>query len=281
MLEAYLSIDDHMDDVMPCALPRGSAALFSRRSHLKESENEDAAAVLVVSEETFVLAVADGAGGMRAGARASQTAIDELARLVRESSDSDGLREAILKAFDCANRGILEAGVGAGTTFAVALVENGAVRFFHVGDSMIVLMGQRGRIRYQTTVHSPVGYAVESGLLDEKDAMHHADRHLVSNIVGSEDMAVEMGPSIRLRPYDTLLLASDGLFDNLHLHEIIERSRKGPLLRVVGGLAEESLRRMVDPAPGQPSKPDDLTIVAFRLGRSRGDTKDEAPAKPQ
>lgn len=267
MINTQLVLNESMDQAALCPLSRGTAAVFSRRNHLKEGPNEDAAAILAVSEGTSVLAVADGVGGMRGGAKASETAIEELTRSIRECEGTDGLREAVLKSFDSANRAILDSGLGSGTTIAVALVEDDAVRFFHVGDSMIVLMGQRGRMRYQTMMHSPVGYAVESGLLDEEDAMHHEDRHLISNIVGSEDMAVEMGPSIRLRPYDTLLLASDGLFDNLHVDEIVERARKGPLPRVMQRLAEDSLRRMVDPEPGRPSKPDDLTVVAFRLGR--------------
>ena len=43
---------------------------------------------------------------------------------------------------------------------------------------MILTTGQRGRLRMQTVSHSPVGFAIEYGLLDESEAMHHEERHL-------------------------------------------------------------------------------------------------------
>ncbi len=272
LIEEYLVINESLEKATSCSLPRGTATVFSRRSPNKDGPNEDglnedAAAVLAVSKGASVLAVADGLGGLHAGAKASETAIKELVRSIREADATDGLREPVLKAFDRANDAILKSGQRSGTTLSVALVEDGAVRFFHVGDSMILLMGQRGAAHYQTMMHSPVGYAVESGLIDEDDAMYHESRHLISNILGSEDMAVEMGPSIRLHAYDTLLLGSDGLFDNLHVNEIIERSRKGPLAKVVKRLSEDTLERMTQPKSGRPSKSDDLTIVAYRFGR--------------
>jgi serine/threonine protein phosphatase PrpC len=64
---------------------------------------------------------------------------------------------------------------------------------------------------------------------------------------------------------DTLLLASDGLFDNLHLDEVVELARKGPIDEVARHLAEGCRRRMCEPQAGEPSKPDDLTLIGFRL----------------
>jgi serine/threonine protein phosphatase PrpC len=97
--------------------------------------------------------------------------------------------------------------------------------------------------------------------------MHHEDRHLVSNMLGVPDMRIEVGSSRRLAPLDTLLVASDGLSDNLHTEEIIERIRRGPLADVARELVRDARRRMDKPAEGEPSKPDDLTFVGFRRGR--------------
>jgi serine/threonine protein phosphatase PrpC len=84
-------------------------------------------------------------------------------------------------------------------------------------------------------------------------------------MVGSPDMRIEIGPSLRLRSRDTVLLASDGLFDNLPTQEVTEIIRKGPLNGVAENLAAECDRRMRSPDADQPSKPDDLTFVLFRL----------------
>ena len=92
----------------------------------------------------------------------------------------------------------------------------------------------------------------------------HENRHLVSNVVGSREMSIEIGLWIDLAPRDTLLLASDGLFDNLYAKEIVEHIRKGPLESGVREMAELALHRMRYPEANLPSKPDDLTILAFR-----------------
>ena len=61
------------------------------------------------------------------------------------------------------------------------------------------------------------------------------------------------------------VLASDGVSDNLLASEIVELVRKGPLARAAKELATKTRQRMIDPAPGKPSKPDDLTFLVFRL----------------
>jgi serine/threonine protein phosphatase PrpC len=131
----------------------------------------------------------------------------------------------------------------------------------------IVVTGGRGKVKWQTVSHSPVGFAVEAGVLCEEEAMHHEDRHIVSNVVGSAEMRIEIGPELRLAPRDTVVLASDGLLDNLTIDEIVARVRKGPLDKAVRLLATDARRRMTCPEEDQPSKPDDTTIVAFHRVR--------------
>ena len=138
------------------------------------------------------------------------------------------------------------------------------MRPYHVGDSGILACGGRGKVKLQTTAHSPVGYGIEAGLLDETDAMHHEDRHVVSNVVGAEDLRIEIGSEKKLAARDTLVLASDGLFDNLHLNEIVEMARKGPVDSACAALQRTARQRMLEPVEGTPSKADDLTIVVCR-----------------
>ena len=122
-----------------------------------------------------------------------------------------------------------------------------------------------GVFKLQTTSHSPVGYAVQAGVLDEREAIHHEDRHLVSNVIGSPDAHIEVGARRRMNSRDTVIIGSDGLFDNLHVDEIIEVSRKGPLLHCAEQLATLATQRMANIDSGSPSKPDDLTFILFRF----------------
>jgi serine/threonine protein phosphatase PrpC len=160
----------------------------------------------------------------------------------------------------------MELGNGSAATFAIAEIDDGVVRTYHVGDSAILLTGGRGRLKFQTIAHSPVGYAIEAGLMDETDAMHHEDRHMISNVIGASDMRIEIGPPLKMAPRDTLLLASDGLFDNLLVDEVVRLVRTGLVPQAVGRLAAAAVERMTTQSGDAPSKPDDLTIIAFRLG---------------
>lgn len=244
----------------------GLSALYSSRSPGKPSPNEDAAAVFPVSASECVLAVADGLGGARAGDLASSCAVEALKSALAEARENGAdLRDAILNGFEDANGAVQSLGVGAATTLAVVEIKENIVRPYHVGDSMMLVVGQRGKVKLQSVPHSPVGYGVESGFLDETEAMYHEERHIVSNVVGTPDMRIEVGPTLELASKDTLLIASDGLWDNLHLEEIVEAIRKGPLRRVVSLVADECDQRMRNGVENAPSKPDDLTFILFRL----------------
>lgn len=245
----------------------GTAALYSDRSPTKTSANEDTLLAAPLQGRSAVLAVADGMGGGAAGEVAAKLAVQSLQNSLRQTEDLDQaeqLRYAILNGIEHANRQILRMGVGAATTIAVAEIHGSVVRPYHVGDSLILVVGNRGKLKLQSVSHSPVGYAVQAGLINEADAMMHEDRHLVSNMLGMEDMTIEIGSPITMAQRDTLLLASDGLTDNLHIHEIVELIRKGGLPDAARRLAERGKERMILPNPGGPSKPDDLTFITFR-----------------
>ena len=246
-------------------LAGGTAALFTAPAPGKQGPNEDAAALIPLGEHTGVAVVADGMGGERAGEQAAMLTVRAVAAAVREATDDTvPLRDAILNGIERANHAVCELALGAATTVAIVAIDHGEARPYHVGDSMILIVGQRGRMKLQTVCHSPVGFAVEAGLLGPAEAIHHEHRHLVSNVIGTPDMRIEMGSTLRLAPRDTLLLASDGLFDNLHLAEIVARIRAGRLERAACRLVHDARQRMTQPADDDPSKPDDLTFIAFR-----------------
>ena len=146
----------------------------------------------------------------------------------------------------------------------VVAIEGIVARSFQIGDSEALVVSQGGTVRAQTTAHSPTGFAVEAGFLDQREALHHEERHLVSNFLGTSDMRIDMGAGIELRPRDTVLIASDGLTDNVHLDEIIERIRKGPLMDGARALTSLASHRMANGEGNQPSKPDDLSLILFR-----------------
>jgi len=253
-------------DLIPAAV--GTVAAHSSRAPGYERDNQDAAAVVPIDDQRAVLIVADGVGGHASGHAASALAVDALSEAVLAAAetihDEPSLRGAILDGIDQANQAVLALGVGAATTLLVVEIQGPLIRPFHVGDSQALLVGQRGKVKLETMSHSPVGYAVESGILDAEAAIEHEHRHIVSNLVGSSDMRIEIGSAIEMARRDTLVLATDGLFDNLYLSEIISGIRTGKLDASARDLAGLCRQRMTANDQDFPSKPDDLTVLLYR-----------------
>ena len=77
-------------------------------------------------------------------------------------------------------------------------------------------------------------------------------------------MWLEKQEGIELAARDTVLLGTDGLWDNLFLSEIVELIRAGELLDSAEKLARTVIERMESPVTGQPSKPDDVSFILYR-----------------
>ena len=262
---AWLFLGQKDVECVDHVLPHGLVSLRSYRAPDKETSNEDAAAIISFGRHALILAIADGVGGTPGGREASNLAVRTLRKtLARTEPPVENLRPAILDAVEEANRGIINGSRGAATTLVVAEIAKGRLRSYHVGDSEIISVGQRGRIKLRLTPHSPTGFAVEAGLLDENEAVQHDQRHLIFNVIGSPDMSIEIGTPVKLDARDTVLLASDGLMDNLYVDEIVEIVRKGPLADAADKLVSRAMERMMPTGGDEPSKPDDFTIVLFR-----------------
>lgn len=264
-MEAHYFVREDMEAPRTLSVPGGEVCVLSRRCPGKETPNEDAAGVFTLGEEATVLVVADGAGGLRGGELASDMALKEFAaELEAIVTEGRSVRNAVLNGIEAANRAVCDLAIGAATTLAAVEIEGGRVRSYHVGDSGVLVTGQRGRVKHTTVAHSPTGYAVQAGVLDEEQALRHEERHVVSNVIGAPDMHIELGPTIPLAARDTVLLASDGLLDNLRTEELVELARRGPLLRAAKALAQRAAERMEQDGGEAPSKPDDLTLILFR-----------------
>jgi serine/threonine protein phosphatase PrpC len=243
----------------------GLLVAYTARAPDKTSDNEDTVAAIPYGPDAAVLVIADGAGGLPGGRRASETAVTVLRSSLMQAVDETLLlRTAILNGIDAANQAVLDIANGSATTLTVVTIEGRIARMYQIGDSEAMIVGQRGLVKAQTTAHSPTGFAVEAGFLDQRDALHHEDRHLVSNFLGTNDMHIDVGAALELKQRDTVLLASDGLTDNIHFDEIVDLMRKGPLDEAIDAIVHRAVRRMTVESKTMPSKPDDLSLILFR-----------------
>ncbi len=263
--------NDDLTQVAVVESPVGQAVVFATKHPSRLGPSQDSA-VVIPTAEGVVLAVADGVGGGPEGDKASRFAIEALLRHLRDLGGPT--RAAVLDAFEAANASVLGLGTGAATTLAVVEVSVGArgllARTYHTGDSTIAIVGGGGKLKLVTVSHSPVGYAVEAGILDARAALHHEELNVVTNLVGIPDMRIELGAPLPLGARDTVVVGTDGLFDNVHLDEVVDLVRRGPPRRVAEALGRFARKRMEGAEPGAPSKPDDLTFVLFRPRRGVG-----------
>jgi serine/threonine protein phosphatase PrpC len=259
-----------MDEAQAIACASGTAFAFSRTSPTKDTPNEDAAAVFNLWDGTAVLVVADGVGGMKAGHKASSSAIRAIRRSLKKAREGTDLRRFILDGIERANENILRNAAGSATTVAIVEICDGFMRPYHVGDSIVLQVGSRGQIKWSALSHAPLSYAVESGLMSEAAAMVHPERNIISNIVGDREMRIEIGPRRKLAKTDTIVVASDGLCDNLSTKEIADFARRSPLAERTQQMIAETRNRMYlaiegrSELEGVPGKPDDLTLVVYR-----------------
>lgn len=198
--------------------------------------NEDA---LLCSSTLGLWAVADGMGGHQCGEVASATALAALEQHIQAGADLPtavhGANEAVLAV--AAEGG--EERRGMGTTLVALHLQGDAYQLAWAGDSRCYLIDASG-IRQISHDHSWVQMLVDLGQLTPEQARQDPRRNVVTQCLGRDDQALEVGSLVgRLAPGELLLLCSDGLsneLDDATLHQVCSRS--STLEAMVGTLVE-------------------------------------------
>lgn len=240
---------------------------YAQKAPEKSGPNEDSLG-FVLHRNRAILMVADGVGGAPKGEEASLIAIETLVKAFSNEEnlpkDESDTRHFMIDSIEKAHRDIIKMNNGARTTLTACSIHNSILRSYQIGDSSMFVCGQKGLLKFKATEHSPTGFAVEAGLLKEKEAIEHPERHLVSNVMGEPDMHIQIGPAIELANFDTVLLASDGLFDNYLVEQMIEVIRKESLQEVMQQLVA-LCTPMLDPEGRKKlNKTDDVSFIVLR-----------------
>lgn len=183
-------------------------------------------------EEEPLFAVADGMGGAAGGEEASSTAVAALKAAFEAHPSADGLADGVRNA----NRAVWEKALenpalrGMGTTMAaVALVEGTdegeVLAVANVGDSRVYLL-RDGRLDQITDDHSVPEELVRAGRITPEEAASHPQRNMLTRVLGNEP-EVEVD-CFAIIPYsgDRLVLASDGLFNEVDHDGITSVARR-------------------------------------------------------
>jgi len=236
----------------------------------KRRRNEDEYVV-----EPPLFAIADGMGGAQAGELASSLA----AGAVRGGEGAAGGGEDyVVELIQEANRRVYQrssqdaAVSGMGTTMTVALVEESAVFFGHVGDSRAYLI-RDGKLEQLTEDHSLVAELVRSGKLSPEEAETHPQRSVITRALGTDpDVDVDTF-SIPTQPGDLFMLCSDGLTSMVEDDVILSTVEKH---RDNLQTAAKALIRAANKGGGE----DNITVVFFEIGEQVGEPLEETAQYP-
>ena len=173
------------------------------------THNEDNVIILNKNNE-FILAVADGMGGHKAGEIASSIAIEHITE-VFDKIESFGKKEDAIEWMR--NKGM-------GTTLVVAIKTDDYVLYGNIGDSSGYVI-KNEKIHKVTRDHTLVNLLVSTGELSPEQAKFHPRKNLLTRALGAND-PIEIDIFDVDNNIQGLFLCSDGL-TNLITDEQIEK----------------------------------------------------------
>ena len=194
--------------------------------------------------EPPLYAVADGMGGHRGGAVASQLALESLGSTFRAHGDPLGrqVRDANDAVFE---RSIEDQAVaGMGTTLTAIQIDGDQAILAHVGDSRAYLL-RAGDLRQLTEDHTLVNRMVKAGELTPQEAEVHPHRNVLVRSLGTEPSVKVDELSVGIADGDRLLVCSDGL---------------------TGMVTEEQIKAILESTPGPDEAAHRLIRAANRAG---------------
>ena len=223
----------------------------------------------------YLTVLCDGMGGMAHGDIASKTAVQSMLRAYARKTPEETIPDALERSVREANQQVLttaqDLGMpkAVGTTLVAAVLhsapdQEGGIEFLYfasVGDSGLfhISGGQLQTVKQPHIFANVLDRAVATGVISQEQAEQHPERESLTSFIGIQslteiDRNTEPWP---MRPGDTILLASDGMFKTLEGHEIVAAldgdPRSWPDTLVQRTLAKQR--------PGQ----DNVTVVSVTL----------------
>lgn len=189
--------------------------------------NEDSVTILKNANKEYLMIVADGMGGHRAGEVASSMVVTHIGKRFQELASVGSKLDAINWMKDNIseiNKNILDyteenpESTGMGTTVVMALLTDDFLIFGNIGDSSGFVF-KNGKLTKVTHDHTLVNLLVAAGDLTEEEAKYHPKKNVLMKALGATtnvDLDVfEVDTKV-----DGVLLSSDGLTNMLSKEQI-------------------------------------------------------------
>lgn len=195
------------------------AAGLTQQGQVRE-DNEDA---FLLSTEQGLYLVNDGMGGTTAGKAISNAVVEvlpvQLNELIQEATiyESTQMASILGKAIAMLSDELLERSskdrslCGAGAAVISCWLLNGIAAMVHMGDCRLYRL-RSNHFEKLTDDHNIAALLLQMGHIDEKEALKHPGRHMLTRFVGMKPEAQPDMSALEVVPGDKLLLCSDGWF---------------------------------------------------------------------
>lgn len=203
--------------------------------------NED---VVAVNLRANAFAVIDGMGGYEKGEQAAAILAEKLQKgFEREISMSEVHRSA--------SRRMRNSGIGkGGACYIAGVIRGNNLDIYQAGDVRLVVIDKNGTVAHQT---------------EDENLARMGKANVLTNSVSGSKPGRMTRETIRLDVGDTVVVASDGLWDNLSPQQVskVISKLKSPY-QVVQSLKKYALARMKDRKKG---KRDNLSILVYKIDK--------------
>ncbi len=191
------------------------------------THNEDNVVIISNKNNEFILAVADGMGGHKAGEVASNIAIEYLTESFEEKESIGNKEDAIewlRNVVEEINKKIFAhtkehpESKGMGTTLVVAIKTDDYILYGNIGDSSGYVM-KNEKLHKITKDHTLVNLLVSTGELTPEQAKFHPRKNLLTRALGAND-PIEIDIFDVDNTVSGLFLCSDGLTNMVNDEQI-------------------------------------------------------------
>ena len=233
--------------------------------------NEDSVIILKNSNNEYLLAVADGMGGHKAGEVASNMAIEHITNKfnsLESLGDKDKAINWIREEVAAINKSIFaytdahEESKGMGTTFVIALYTKDYLLFGNVGDSSGFVI-KNSKLYKVTKDHTLVNLLVSSGELTPEEAKNHPKKNILMRALGANNPAEVDNFDVVDDWIEGILLSSDGLTSMLNETQIEK-------VIVGAGSLEEKVTRLIRKSNVRGGT-DNISIACLMLNDGEGE----------
>jgi protein phosphatase len=189
--------------------------------------NEDSVTIIKNNSGEYLMAVADGMGGHKAGEIASSMTIEYLSNAFLQMDtigDKANAVKFLRESVDAINKKIFEYtdefsdSKGMGTTLVMALVTEDYLLFGNIGDSSGFVM-KDDKLYKVTKDHTLVNLLVTTGELTEEEAKMHPKKNVLMRALGANN-PIEIDIFDVDMSVSAILLCSDGLTNMLNVEQI-------------------------------------------------------------